>query len=681
MKYHKILIAGAMASTLALGGCLDFLDTDDDDDSPSGSLSGKAADGYLQSATVCLDLNANKVCDRGEPSATTGPDGDFTINAEDSQISSASIVVEVIAGTTIDKDDGQVISKAYSLTAPAGYSFVSPITTLVQAKVEELGSLAEAESSVQAAIGTTIDFDADYIAGQSDTLASAEAQAAFEALHQVAQVVATIMANNLDANSIDQDSGNFEAVLDLVVAKVEVVLSTIVEQVETAGDNFDPDTIAANDEIANATNVDPETLEAELALQDDLENAVQADFQALLSTSQGMHWLEYDFDLNDAGTAHEVEIGYGLTTFDGTTTLNKFFGWNGSAFVEMIDDGSGDNSGDGSCDTAQDSNCPEEHAELFLTSSGWTAPSEEEHDDDGPIFSGYDADGSVLMDEGPITIKLAGEEFSLAGNNVQGSLFGTGNWGWGESVSTTATYGDGSKGYKIHMFTANDVYLLPDFSEGCEEDGGVNNIAGDCNLMEFFAPGDQEPTYKASDFSPIVTTRGTDSDPSTYTALALAGGEGYAILAEFGPNNTIFYYEIELTNDQVTSMTKVLEAPYEQKTVHGKSLIVFDVPFQLVPDFFEGGPEDEHTGGGEGTASAEPEMHEDDDDMGPRPTAIFITAHEGYWRFGGLLKAGTPIPDDAPYVYNKTAMDSIKSAFDDGSNLFVPPLPTGATAQ
>ena len=39
---------------------------------PTPTITGKAIDGYLAGATVCLDLNNNGVCDAGEPSAITG---------------------------------------------------------------------------------------------------------------------------------------------------------------------------------------------------------------------------------------------------------------------------------------------------------------------------------------------------------------------------------------------------------------------------------------------------------------------------------------------------------------------------------------------------------------------------------------------------------------------------------
>ncbi|MDG3085870.1 hypothetical protein P7F88_07080 [Vibrio hannami] len=70
------------------------------------SLSGQAADGYLYNATVCLDLNDNKVCDTSEPSVTTGENGEFTITGlNQDDIDNHGLIVEVIKDVTIDQDN------------------------------------------------------------------------------------------------------------------------------------------------------------------------------------------------------------------------------------------------------------------------------------------------------------------------------------------------------------------------------------------------------------------------------------------------------------------------------------------------------------------------------------------------------------------------------------------------
>ncbi len=647
MTYYKPLLYGCIFS-IGLAGC--FHDSDDKK-TETQALTGKAADGYLANATVCLDLNGNKVCDAGEPSATTGPNGDFTINASASDVNSATIIVEIIPNVTEDKDNpGVKLTKAYSLTAPPGYTFVSPITTLVQAEVEKSGgSISNAENILKARLGTEVDFDSDYVAGQTDPEVGTSFKAEYEKLHKVAKVVATIISNNLDNVSSATSDTNFKDVLKLVVSKIDVALEEINGAVASdTSTTFDPDTFLTNNEdINNSTGVSTETLEDELALQEDLESAVETNLGTLLAS--GLFWLEYEYDEIDG-----IIPGYGKTTFDGTTTTNTFFAWDGSAFTQDISGGDG---GGGEC-----LDCPAS-SELVLLSTGWEVANFDSGGGDGPTFDSVQADGSVLMEEGPITVRLTGEEFSLEGNKIKGTLSGTNDWEWANLIPLASTFGVGAKGYKIKMSTFNDVFIMPEFSDTCitgENGEDQSAITGNCNLVRFLSGSggnlgaDTDPTaIQADTFTPIVTTRGTGTNPLNYKALLIGFDEtadtGY--LAEFGPNNLIFYYKVVVQNDVVTSFNKVLEAPYSQQTVHGKNLIVFDVPFELGLPFFDDGSND--TSGGT-------DQHDD----GPKPTALFLSAHAGYWRWGGVIEAGTVIPDDAPFVYNEAAMTDITEAFD-----------------
>ena len=43
------------------------------------TFSGKAIDGYIRGATLCLDINSNDSCDSNEPSVITDSEGSYTI--------------------------------------------------------------------------------------------------------------------------------------------------------------------------------------------------------------------------------------------------------------------------------------------------------------------------------------------------------------------------------------------------------------------------------------------------------------------------------------------------------------------------------------------------------------------------------------------------------------------------
>ncbi|HBO80395.1 MAG TPA: hypothetical protein DD502_19855, partial [Cupriavidus sp.] len=142
------------------------------------SITGKAIDGYLVGATVCLDLNANNVCDSGEPSATTDANGNFTLPYT-GDTSGKRLLVQVTPAT---KD----LSRPAGFTFPASYTMsavleggttgqhVSPLTTLVTAQMEAGMSRDEAVRAVQALLGSNVDPTADFVAnGDAATTAKA----------------------------------------------------------------------------------------------------------------------------------------------------------------------------------------------------------------------------------------------------------------------------------------------------------------------------------------------------------------------------------------------------------------------------------------------------------------------------------------------------------------------------
>ncbi|WP_441459807.1 hypothetical protein [Burkholderia thailandensis] len=133
------------------------------------TISGKAIDGYLAGATVCLDLNNNGVCDAGEPSAVTDGSGAFSIPYS-GDATGKTLLVQV---TPTTKD----------LSRPAGFQFpasftlsqivqstpaqvVSPLTTLVSAQMQTGLSRSQALAAVQGLLGAQVDPNADYLANK-----------------------------------------------------------------------------------------------------------------------------------------------------------------------------------------------------------------------------------------------------------------------------------------------------------------------------------------------------------------------------------------------------------------------------------------------------------------------------------------------------------------------------------
>lgn len=196
MSIQKNLIWTALFSaTLGLTACGGG-SGDTASDGGTATVSGTVADGYLANATVCLDLNLNKLCDANEPFEITATDGTYSFEATAAQIASAPILAMVTTDTT-DSDTGMAVAKPYTLSAPIGKpAFVSPVSSMIQSKLELNPSMTpeQAEAGVKADLGITsgtVDLYKDFIAaGESGETDAAD----YKVLHQTAQVVARVMA-------------------------------------------------------------------------------------------------------------------------------------------------------------------------------------------------------------------------------------------------------------------------------------------------------------------------------------------------------------------------------------------------------------------------------------------------------------------------------------------------------
>lgn len=113
---------------------------------PKAAISGKAIDGYVQGASVYLDLNFNRQWDEGEPKSTTSGAGDYRLELTEAQQACAQyvpLVVDVPVGA-VDLDLGPV-EKAYQMVLPPKFKpitqddfyHVTPLTTVLWSSVEK----------------------------------------------------------------------------------------------------------------------------------------------------------------------------------------------------------------------------------------------------------------------------------------------------------------------------------------------------------------------------------------------------------------------------------------------------------------------------------------------------------------------------------------------------------------
>ena len=187
----KYVIAVSIVSLALINGC-----GGGSSSSPSITVSGKVADGYLRGAEVFLDMNNNYQWDAGEPKTTSGAGGVYSMVVSASDAAKYPVMVRVVAGTTIDEDNmNTVVANGYVMSAPAGVAgFISPMSTLIREKMiaNPAMTLKDAVTQLRNQMNLSADIDmmADYVAGSL----SGTNMGQYQAMHANAQKMADLMA-------------------------------------------------------------------------------------------------------------------------------------------------------------------------------------------------------------------------------------------------------------------------------------------------------------------------------------------------------------------------------------------------------------------------------------------------------------------------------------------------------
>lgn len=142
MKRTRLAIAIGVICTLTLTGC----GGGGGSDSSTTTYQATAIDGFLRNALVWLDLDGDFILDEGEPSAQSGEGGIAQLDVTDIDDPSLySVVVRAISGQTIDEDtitdslpQGSTVTTSYVMSAPAGETAVTPLSTLVNISLKKL---------------------------------------------------------------------------------------------------------------------------------------------------------------------------------------------------------------------------------------------------------------------------------------------------------------------------------------------------------------------------------------------------------------------------------------------------------------------------------------------------------------------------------------------------------------
>ncbi|WP_372871979.1 hypothetical protein [Shewanella sp.] len=614
MDFKKLLIAATLGSVLtACGG------SNSDTSSPptlppppaTVTLDGKVADGYLVGAKVCLDLNENKMCDTGEPSATTGAGGSFTItDATQEQLESFPLLVEVTAGT-VDEDTGEAITKGYTLTAPVGYTFVSPLTTMVQGTVEQGSSEEEAQAAIKALLGTAMDLTQDYVAAQNDDSLSDEQKAEYRQLHQVAQVTARVIANNLAQIQAAADAAGISVddLISLIVDTVVNALETIVDQVEAAnnaGGEFDPDAIAGSDEVGNEASVSGDNLEEQVEILKAEASAAAANLVTEVS-GDGIFWFDGDYD------GDGLWLEYGHVKYDATnqSTTEVFYELVNGEFVAH-------NSNEFDTD------------DFILTATGWQATTDEF------VITELNADGTITLshpDFPQLAETLSATEYALSGLNIKVLLAKQDNtWPWNKVMPADAAFSEGAKAFAIKAKTASDQYRLY-YWDDC---GEGDMVGGYCNsVWSRMAGGSEGP---ATSLSALISASASDGTLANLVGPYVAWHGDKQILAELIEGGMVKYHKVywsenASTGEAMQSVMLYATGEWRQLTQSGQTLILMSLP------------EDVRRFGD----------HEDDGEL-------LLAVHQGAVRRGEFIPAGTG--DDDEVIFNLAAKNDLLTQLD-----------------
>lgn len=428
------------------------------------SISGATADGYLVHAKVCLDLNDNGSCDDDEPYAMSEENGKYTINniSENIDLSVASVVVEVVAGQTIDEDNpGEVVEKSYRLTAPKGVSkFISPITTLVSTEVkeDETLSIEEATEAVKEKLGIDepdVDVMEDYVEAKKD----ADKGLQYERIHKVAQVLAGVIAEadeDLEENGSTIEGDEIEkriASRQIIKEKLEEIVVIVDQKVEG-----DFDAKEALNDFKQQVDITLDEIEKKIQEQRIVETSETVDLFNVMENG-GIHLLEGDkhfaFNQEDMVCILEKEIGYenAYVEEDVINVTSYVFDAELGNFVTEVT----------------------EHDDLVWKDKSWKVASNDirvvSKNEGGSIIVESDLDGQIT---------IAAKQIDISNKAIDELVYH--NSTWRNTVAEDTSFPVDAYAYKLSFLRSGEPYRLP-ASNDCVISELGEYLSGECNVI------------------------------------------------------------------------------------------------------------------------------------------------------------------------------------------------------
>lgn len=562
------LVSAAVAALIGLTACSGGSDSDSGGGAvdTTTTLSGIVADGYLLNATVCLDLNLSKTCDSGEPTATSTKGGKYSLDATKVQIDTFPVIAEIIAGITVDEDNPDApVAKAYALTAPAGKgAFVSPLTTMVQAQIETTGKTSEQiENEILASMGqdpTVVSLFDDYVAKKADTTSPTAVQDSYLQLHQIAQVTATTIANNIEVIEEAIKSGEvnldlattLDSLITIIVQNVIAELSTISTEIENAT-SFDANAIATT---VNAT-VDTDTIDDQVAVAE-APSVPTSNTEAVFTT--GISWLWAEFG------EWENELERSIITYDATTgklsePIESYFSTNTPGWSLL----------------------PNENDKLVLQADGsWKGITDSL---DGSFVTFDNTTGTATINN-PWGMEVMSNVQASDLTDLSIKQFVANKLpDLAKYIDHTSTFTSGSKAYSLNSTSLEDSYNIWIW-DSCGI--GFYNVNGNCNTIVDYNTGNAVFTSLTDIPVPIAWVDPGDSSSNPIAIGYLGSNNTQAIHYELvqGATNTsgeVNYYLYNYGN--AFTITKVGTGTWTITTVNGAELLMIDHPDAIMNQY------------------------------------------------------------------------------------------------
>ncbi|WP_255199136.1 hypothetical protein [Vibrio sp. 05-20-BW147] len=560
MSPQRSILAIAVALTLAACSSEDKDATIIDKTHTQSSLTARAADGYLIGANACLDLNANKTCDSDEPSTITGDNGEFTLNnLTPEQIATGSVLIEVIAGQTKDADYGDApLTKSYRLTAPPGSHFVSPLTTLVQNEIENGLTLEKAKAAVQAKLGTKLDLAADYVEGKSPQAANTANQQEFARLHRIAQVTATIMAENTDKLE-EAASGagiSVEKLTSLIAEEVLKTISNVVTSVDNAGENFDPIKIGQDIDTQHI-GINGANLKDKVSINEAAKSAAETNLAELMLT-ESLHW--FAGEKSDDTTS----LSFGLVKLDkNNQVVDQEYELDNTThtFIPVTD----------MTNTEQ----------LILDKDGWEAES------DAIVKIVLNEDGSIILQTNNTVkdAKVSAKKMDLSGLNVSTVLKKSADDDvWASVTPQDLNFPANTYAYIVSSENLEGGFYSFNRGSWCKDDGSdrYSTLKQMCNGIS--AIKNQQDTWITSLADTVATNANSrQGTQDSVDLIPMAGLNDGLVFAQLLANGTVIYYS--RSDDWHDSFTQYADkGAWRDITQHGETLREVSVPDSIAEE-------------------------------------------------------------------------------------------------